>query len=192
MSCFVYICTAVSHVDDSILREVWMTQVWGSVDISRGRFPECPWRETWQRKTIRQASKDRQRLPASPPSHHLPTPPTWTPSPLRVCKNASIWMDCQWQRGASPQTATAMGLLFSDFPHQILLQASSLAVCHLCPVENQVGALLFYIIFPKFLIWSEYTPNVAMGRPAAPSSHPGEVRTLAVVARCAEFTWSYH
>lgn len=163
----VYIHAAVAclHVTVSVLMDVWMSQVmlwavyymhrlsrldaWTQPQIlrvrmpSRARFPERPWRETWQRKAIRQASKDTQRLPASPPPHHPSLlPPSCflisTPSllfvfihtsdggdggmlpgrrewvhlqaiPLRGCKIASIWMDCQWPGGLlSPDSPSTM------------------------------------------------------------------------------------
>ena len=44
--------------------------LWECGCLPEARFPASPWRGTWQRKAIRQASKDTQRLPASPPPHH--------------------------------------------------------------------------------------------------------------------------
>lgn len=132
---------------------------------SRARFlHERPWRETWQSKAIRQASKDTQRLPASAPPHHpfsspflIPTPsPCFIHTsdgedrgtlegrservhlqaiPLRVYEIASFWMDCQWPGGSSSQTAPALCSHPSDFPHQLLPWDSSLTVCHLCPAD---------------------------------------------------------
>ena len=95
--------------------------------------------------------------------------------PLRGCKIASIWMDCQWPGGSPPQTAPAPCPHPSDFPHRLPLRASSLAVCHLCPAENPgrrapslgnlpAGAPLIRV----------GAPGEATGRPAAASSHPGE------------------
>lgn len=68
--------------------------------------------------------------------------------PLRGRKIASIWIECQQPGASSPQTASAPCPHPCDSPHQILLQASSLAVCHLCPAVTQAGALPLWVIFP--------------------------------------------
>lgn len=151
---------------------------------SRARFPERPWRATWQRKAIRQASKDTQRLPASPPLHHhhhhhqrlfgiIHTSHRWDGGtqvgrrewvhlqavPLRDCTIAYIWMVCQWPGGFFPQTAPSPCLHPSDFPHQLLPGASSLTVCHLCPAETQAGvislSLSLWVISLLEPLWSE-------------------------------------
>ena len=75
--------------------------------------------------------------------------------PLRGCEIASIWIECQQPGASSPQTASAPCPHPCDSPHQLLLQASSLAVCHLCPAESQAGAPPLWVIFPPEPLWSE-------------------------------------
>lgn len=77
---------------------------------SRARFPECPWRETWQRKAIRQASKDTQRLPASPPQHHpFSSPSSLISTPAPVQLHSYI----RWRRWRHARRKEGMGTFAS-------------------------------------------------------------------------------
>lgn len=113
---------------------------------SRTRFAACPWRKTWQKNAIRQASKDTQRLPPPNKPHPLALVPVWLPSCITWARRRHAskagWSGyiCKRFPGGAVKlppfgwSVSGQGALLPRQPHQrgcnplILLTSSSLGL----------------------------------------------------------------